>query len=84
MSTATITGPSLLEVLLDSLNDAYYYRRDRIEGCRDCTRNPAGVCPDHQEDNDLVWHYEQARKRIEHSPGDPELLAALGTEGSGS
>jgi hypothetical protein len=81
MSTATETRPSLRAVILDALDDAYYARRYAIEDCRDCTRNPAGVCGDHQADNDLARDYEEARKQLERSPGDPDVLAVFcGTE----
>jgi hypothetical protein len=72
--TATLTKPSLREVVIDALHEAYWSRRANVEGCRDCTRNPAGICADHQADNDAAFEYEQARKRIEHSPGDPEVM----------
>lgn len=73
----TLTVPSLREVLIDALDDAYWARRAEIEGCRDCTRNPAGICADHQADNDAAHEYEEARKQIEQSPSDPEVLAVF-------
>jgi hypothetical protein len=93
MTTATATKPTLREILLDALNDAYYSRRANVEECRFCAKQPAGVGPCHQEDSDLCRDYEDARKQIERSPGNPEVLAVLGdddelaallgTEGSG-
>ena len=85
MTTATITRPSLREVIADALEDAYWYRKAEIEGCRDCTRNPAGICADHQKDNDLARSYEEARKQLQGSAASDEataLFAGLsGTEG---
>ena len=85
MSTPVIARPTLREVILDSLNDAYWSRRANVEECRACARQPAGICPDHQEDNALAREYEEARKQIERSPGDAEVLAVFaglsGTEG---
>jgi hypothetical protein len=73
----TVTRPSLREVLIDALDIAYWTQRDGIEGCRDCTRNPAGICADHQADNEAAAEFENARKLIEQSPGHPEVLAVL-------
>ena len=79
MSTATITRPATLrEIVLDSLNDAYWSRRANVEECRDCSRNPAGVALCHEEDARLAAEYEEARKQIQNSPGDPEVLAVTG------
>jgi len=81
MSAPVLARPTLREIILDALTDAYWGRRAEIEGCRDCSRNPAGICRDHQDDNAAALEYEQARKQIEHSPGDPEVLAVYcGTE----
>ena len=77
MSTATVTRPTLREVILDALDDAYWYRKGEIEDCRDCTRNPAGICGDHEADNDLARSYEEARRQLQQSPGHPEVLAVL-------
>jgi hypothetical protein len=89
MSTPALTKPSLREVVLDNLTYAYYARLAEIQGCRGCGRNPAGVCRDHQEDNDAAFECEQARKQIESAPSDPAVLdlfcgnvmAALSGEG---
>ena len=82
MTAGTTAPASLREVILDSLEDAYWYRKGEIEGCVTCHRNPAGICADHQADNDAVYEYEQARKHLQQSPGSPEVLAVLaGTEG---
>ena len=83
MSIPVITRPSLLEVVLDALTDAYYARRAEIEGCRDCTRTPAGICADHEADNALAFSYEEARKQIEHA-SDREVLALLNGKGEQS
>lgn len=72
-----VTAPSLREIVLDALSDAFYARRAEIEGCRDCTRNPAGVCAEHQADNDLANEYEDARKQIEHGASLAGLADAL-------
>ena len=80
MSIPVITRPSLLEVVLDALTDAFYARRAEIEGCRDCARNPAGICADHEADNALALSYEEARKQIEHS-SDEEVAALLNGKG---
>jgi hypothetical protein len=77
MSAATTVKPSLREIVLDALTDAWYARRAEIQGCRDCGRNPAGICGDHQADNDAAFEYEQARKQIETAPGDPEVIAVF-------
>jgi hypothetical protein len=78
---ATLTGtrPTLREIVLDALTDAYYARRTEIEGCRDCTSNPAGICADHQADNAAASEYEEARKQIEHG-ADPGLIGAVAGE----
>ncbi len=78
MTAATETGPTLREIVLDALHDAFYARRDGIEGCRGCRRNPAGLCGDHQDDAENARLYEEARKRIEQTPGNQEVLAVLG------
>jgi hypothetical protein len=78
MTTATSTRPSLREIVLDALNDAYYSRRANVEECRACTRQPAGVCPDHLDDSDLSRAYEDARRQIEGSiAGDAGEIASL-------
>jgi hypothetical protein len=77
VTAETLTVPSLREVLLDGLNDAYWYRKGEVEMCACCTTHPAGVCTDHQEDNALARSYEDARKLIEQSPGHPEVLAVF-------
>ena len=74
----TITKPTLREIILDALDDAFWYRRGEIEGCVSCHRNPAGICADHQADNDLASFFEEARKQIQNSPDSPEVLAVLG------
>ena len=85
--TATATRPTLREIILDALSDAYYSRRANVEECAFCAKQPAGVGPCHQEDSDLSRDYENARKQVERSLADPgtadELAALLGTEGSG-
>lgn len=74
--------PSLREIVLDALTDAYWSRRANVEECRTCTRNPAGVCMEHEADHALASDYEEARKQIEHMPGDPEVVAVgCGIEG---
>lgn len=82
MSTATTARPSLRDIILDALDDAYWAHRAEIEGCRDCARNPAGICADHQDDNTAACDYEQARKHLQQAPGDPEVVAvSCGIEG---
>jgi hypothetical protein len=78
MSTAIITRPTLREVVTDALDDAYWYRRGLIEGCADCPKHPAGICADHQADSALARDYEDARKQIQRTPGDPEVVAVFG------
>jgi len=75
---STITRPSLREVILDALDDAYWLRRGQIAGCRDCANVPAGVCRDHEADNDAAAEFDDARKQIERTPGHPDVLAVLG------
>lgn len=70
--TTTEARPTLREILLDSLSDAYWARQSNIEECRSCAKQPAGVCPDHQADSDLSRDYEDARKQIEGSLAMPE------------
>jgi hypothetical protein len=77
MSIATEAGPTLREVILDSLHDAYWARQSNIEECPACAKQPAGVCACHQEDNDLSRQYEDARKQIEGSLAGPETAAEL-------
>ena len=87
MSTPTMTKPTIRETILAALDDGYWYRRGLVDDCRDCLRQPAGICADHQGDNEAAHDYEQARKQIEGSLADPdtadELAALLGEEGSG-
>ena len=70
MSTATILGATLREVLLDALTDGYWYQRGEVEDCGHCRRAPAGVCadPDHQAANGRALEYEAARKRLQGTP----------------
>lgn len=70
--------PDLRAVILDALEEAFWGHRDEIEGCRDCRNQPAGICPDHQADNDAAWSYDDARKQLQRTPEHPEVLAALG------
>jgi hypothetical protein len=81
MSTPVITKPDLRAVLLDALEDAYWGHRAEIESCRDCRRNPAGICPDHQADNDAAFDYDEARKQLQRTPECPEVLAVLAEGG---
>jgi hypothetical protein len=76
-AVATEAPPALRQILLDALDDAYWYRKDEIEGCRDCPRQPAGICADHEDDNALASYYETARKQLEQAPDSAEVLAAL-------
>lgn len=81
MSAPTITRPDLRAVILDALDDAFWFRKGEIAGCVYCPKNPTGICADHQDDNALALQYEEARKQIERSPECPEVLAVLaGTE----
>jgi hypothetical protein len=91
----TITRPSLREIVLDALTDAYWTRKREVEDCEHCRRSAAGVCPDedHQLSTAAFLFYEEARKRIEHMPADPEVMDVLcgnvmaalsGSEGEGS
>jgi hypothetical protein len=77
MSTATETRPSLRAVILDALEDAYWYRKGEVEDCLDCRKQPAGVCGAHEADGALARDYEEARKQLERSPGDPDVLAVF-------
>jgi hypothetical protein len=80
MTAPTIARPTLREVILDALNDAFYSRRANVEECACCAGHPAGACADHQEDAGLARDYEDARKQVEQ--GTPEAMALLGgTEG---
>jgi hypothetical protein len=82
MSAATVTRPTLREIVLDALTDAYWYRRGEVEDCHQCRRSPAGVCADedHQLSLATSQFYEEARKRLENAPSDAEVVALLGTE----
>lgn len=82
MSTETRTAPTLRDIILDAIEDAFWYRRAQVEDCGACSRNPAGICGDHQADNDLGALYEDARKHLQRSPGSPEVAALLGTADS--
>ena len=80
--SATLTKPSLLEVVNDALNDAYWSRRANVEECLTCAKNPAGVSTCHEEDWHYVCEYEEARKRIAATVStDMELVALLNGEG---
>ena len=83
-ATATTTKPTLRDILLDSLEDAYWFRKGEVEDCPACRRNPAGVCADldHQNASVLAQDYEEARKQLQRNPECPEVLAVLaGIEG---
>lgn len=82
MSAPVITKPTLREVILDALEDAYWQRRAEIEGCRDCTRNPAGICADHQADNNAACEYDEARKQLQRTPAELDRLVPVETERS--
>lgn len=84
MTPATGTAPTLREIVLDALSDAYYSRRASVEECPSCTKQPAGVGPCHQEDGNLAREYDEARKQIEQQPDGPEVLAVLGTYSNSS
>ena len=77
--TETLTVPSLREVLLDALDDGYWYRKGEVEDCAACRKAPAGVCADldHQNSLAMALEYEEARKQIQQSPGHPEVLAVF-------
>ena len=77
--TQAVTRPSLREVILDALNDAYWCHQGEVEDCAACRQHPAGVCadPDQQTADAHARDYEEARKQIERSPGDPEVLAVF-------
>jgi hypothetical protein len=77
-----MTAPTLREIVLDSLVDAYWYRKGEVEDCPACRRSPAGVCADedHQLSLAASRFYEEARKLLERQPGDPEVVALLGAE----
>jgi hypothetical protein len=85
--SATATRPSLREILLDALSDAYDFRKDATVDCTACKRQPTGICGDHQADHEAAGEYEAARKQIEGSLADDrwtaELAVLFGTEGSG-
>ena len=78
-----ITRPSLREIILDALTDAFWCRKGEVEDCPACRRSPAGVCADedHQLSLTAALLYEDARKQLERQPGDPEVVALLGAEG---
>jgi hypothetical protein len=82
MAAETITPPTLREIVLDSLTDAYWYRKGEVEDCPACRRSPAGVCADedHQLSLAASQFYEEARKRLENAPSDAEVVALLGAE----
>jgi radical SAM protein with 4Fe4S-binding SPASM domain len=84
VTAATETRPTLREVVLDSLHDAFYARLSSVEECRSCAVQPAGFGPCHQEDAERAQEYDEARKQIERTPDSPEVLAVLGTEGEQS
>ena len=78
MSTATETAPAdLRQIILDAIDTAFWHHQGEIEMCRDCTRNPAGICAGHWEDADRAREYTEARKQIENSPGDAEVVAVF-------
>ena len=84
MSSATITRPTLREVLRDALEEAYWLQRGEVEDCGHCRNSPAGVCPDtdHQNANARAVEFDEARKQLERNPEHPEVLAVLcGSEG---
>jgi hypothetical protein len=83
-TTVTRTPASLRDVILDALSDAFYSRRANVEECRDCTRNPGGVCPAHEKDSGLARAYEEAQRAIRNTGGDGGVLRLLGIGGAGS
>lgn len=79
MSTETTAKPTLREIILDSLTDAYWYRKGEVEDCQNCRKAPAGVCADedHQLSLAAALFYEEARKQMQNAPGDAEVLALV-------
>jgi hypothetical protein len=78
--TATLAKPSLREIVIDALNEAYWSRRANVEECRACAKQPTGFALCHEEDAELARLYEQARKQIEGSlasEGTTAEIAAL-------
>jgi hypothetical protein len=79
MTAATITRPSLREILLDALEDAYWYQKGEVEDCGHCRRSLTGACTEagHQNALALALDYEAARKQIQDSPEAISVLAGL-------
>ena len=79
MTAAAGTAPTLREIVLDALDVAYWSAKAETGGCRDCLRQPTGICRDHETDNAAAAEFDAARKQIEQQPDGPEVLAVLGT-----
>ena len=78
--SATITKPSLAEIILDALSDAYWSRVANVEECKACPKQPTEICPEHEADAAAAQDYEEARKRISEAASDTEVLALLAGE----
>jgi hypothetical protein len=73
------TKASLREILLDSLEDAYWFQKGEVEDCGHCRRSVTGACadPGHQNALALAQDYEAARKQIQDSPDALSVIAGL-------
>ena len=82
--SATLTKPTLREILLDALEDGYWYQKGEVEDCGHCRNSVTGACadPDHQNAAARAHEYDEARKQLQRNPEHPEVLAVLAaTEG---
>ena len=79
--SATLTKPSLQDVLLDALSDAIGLRKEEPESCYDCRRSPVDHCLDHERDYALARDYEEAERRIRAAADDADVLALLNGKG---
>jgi hypothetical protein len=79
MSTPTLARPDLRAILLDALEDAFWFQKGEVEDCGHCRNSVTGVCADrdHQDANARAVEFENARKQLQRNPECPEVLAVL-------
>jgi hypothetical protein len=56
--------------VLAALDDAAALRRETASFCPECTRSPAGLCPDHERSLDAADEYDTLRRQL-HPALDP-------------
>lgn len=82
--SATLTKPSLQDIILDAIGDAIAYRKEEPAFCGGCRNSPVDHCLDHERDYALARDYEEAERRIRAAADDADVLALLNGKGGTS